>query len=528
MNLENATESIYWNKKSRFIFIAPHIERKRLYGIFKFFHSHGILDAIIIGHSGENVVIYSFNPFEHGSANKFYKIENDTSIDGFYPDKLKDLKGYRYRAVFFHEYPSIFISKVTNTKTTINGISYNFLKTVAFNQNASVGLKFVEKKTDEKNILSYFSREITDLSLNTALVINKTGFQNVNTYEPNGYCILLPYPERKSFFHYVLTPFDLWTWILIMLSIAGMVTVWYFLNKHTTQPNPNSTVYFFFAVIAFFLGQGLEFRQHRLMQKVLIQLMIMMTFILGNAYQSVLISLMSESRYGDKITSIQGVVDSNYTFLVDSPFMQMFKSSEQYQKLGRKINITNTVSKLDFKQLSSNNVGLILTCSTIDNLYKDIKNEKRIQSAIDYYYKLPEKFYTFYKKFPTTSDSMFADRLEEYSLRVHEAGLKQHWKTLISFEDTADIKQRQSDANEEYLLNFKDMAGAFYCLAIGHTLAFIAFLFELFHGNLMEYFIWKAIKKYIRRRFNRFRRNRVAPHRFVHVQPRLIIPEFSL
>jgi hypothetical protein len=57
---------------------------------------------------------------------------------------------------------------------------------------------------------------------------------------------------------------------------------------------------------------------------------------------------------------------------------------------------------------------------------------------------------------------------------------------LLSFEDMAEVKKREYNANEEYFLNLGDMKGAFYCLGIGYALALIAFVMEIFYFDFMQ------------------------------------------
>jgi hypothetical protein len=166
----------------------------------------------------------------------------------------------------------------------VAGIGARFMETVAKHQNATIdydtSLRHTSVAVRTKKFIYKFNNNQMDLSLNTGMIIKENipgVIQHVNTFETDGFCVMLPYPERKSFFSYVMAPYDVWTWILIMTSLASFVVVWHLLNKYTPVPNPNSAWYFLFAFITFFIGQGVEFREHRLMQKVLIQLMIMMT-----------------------------------------------------------------------------------------------------------------------------------------------------------------------------------------------------------------------------------------------------------
>jgi hypothetical protein len=65
-------------------------------------------------------------------------------------------------------------------------------------------------------------------------------------------------------------------------------------------------------------------------------------------------------------------------------------------------------------------------------------------------------------------------------LRIFESGIKQHWSSLESYEDTSEIKQREAEANEDFLLRFDDTLGVFYCLEIGLAVSLVGFLFEVF------------------------------------------------
>lgn len=265
-----------------------------------------------------------------------------------------------------------------------------------------------------------------DLSLNTELMIlghDAARYTMVNTYETNGFCMILPYPPRKSVFSYFMKPFDLWSWILIMASLACLVTVWYFLNKQSTS-RPDSAGYFLFGFMSFFLGQGVEFHSNRLMQKVLIQLMIMMTFILENAYQSVLTSLMSEARNGDRITPIQEAIDSDFSFIVDSFFETKLGMSEMQVEFGPKIFATfQSIRSLKFKKMAAEKKGIVLGCNAMELISHDTKNLFPFDDQVpDFYYRLPGKVFTYFAKLPIGPYSMFANKLQDYSLRIHDSG----------------------------------------------------------------------------------------------------------
>lgn len=485
------------------IFITTETDRKNLVKVASFFFTMGALNSIIVTQKRESQIVYSFNVFAKEKREKFYEISCESAtIDCYFPDKLKNLHGHSYRVTTYNEFPRVY---TVNNK--FHGTALDFLNTVVRHQNAT----YKNSHVWEEIFLESFIHNKNDFSLNSVAVLDPKAFSKmefVNTFETDGFCVMLPHAERKSFFSFVLKPFDLWTWIFLMASVIGLVIAWYFLNKHSTA-NPNSAGYFFFALVSFFLGQGLNFREHRLMQKVLIQLMVMMTFILGNAYQSELISLMTESRFGDQLSSVQDIIDSDFTFHTDPTFLKMFESSEINEGSERRfMPLKNQVKDLNFKELASEGVGLILPCSVIDSLYMnagDLFDHNK--DAIDYYYRLPTQLYSYYLRFPMGPFSPFTERLQEYSLRIFESGIKEHWKTMRNFEDMAEVKQRKIIANEEFYMNLQDMMGAFYCLGIGFALSTLAFVVEIWRFNF---------RQWMRRWRNR---NRVDPQVFIELEP---------
>jgi hypothetical protein len=353
-----ASQSNYWNSQSKLIFISTRSDRQPFVEIIKFLHFKGILNSILIGNSdGKNLDILSFNPFESDVKKQCYVVsfKNSTTINDFFPDKLTDMKKYQYKIIFEDEIPTIFTIK-RKSKISFFGYRKTFMDLVTHYRNATAKYHYITRRKNANTLKTFdnaLKNRIVDLSLNGGYF--SRGYQRsyikyVNTFEIDGFCAILPYPERKSFFAYIVKPFDLWTWILILMSAACFAAVWHLLNKYSSISNPNTAWYFLFAFVTFFTGQGVEFREHRLMQKTLIQLMVLMTFIFGNLYQSVLISLMAEPRYGDQIKSIQEMIDSNFTFKVGPSFLIIFNRSEQYQKLSSKITSTFDEGEIDCEE----------------------------------------------------------------------------------------------------------------------------------------------------------------------------------
>jgi hypothetical protein len=71
-----------------------------LASVSSFFYTLRILNVVFVGEKDNgDLEVVSYNPFESEAAKKVYEVDmkNGTTIDVVFPDKLKDLKGYKYK-----------------------------------------------------------------------------------------------------------------------------------------------------------------------------------------------------------------------------------------------------------------------------------------------------------------------------------------------------------------------------------------------------------------------------------------------
>lgn len=488
-DLGQAEISDYYSNEAKFIFIGLNAKEADLRRATSYFFTMKILNVLVIGTSGGTVKAYSFNPFRNlKNLSMVYLIDlNSTTIEKVYPDKLLDLYGYGYVAVIYTNPPR---SGITN------GILYSedhiFMLTVAERQNAHLRI-FMQKNTSEINQILNNGQVDIVLYTRTFTVEQEHKMYFVNTFENDGLCALIPLPLIKSSFAFMFEPFDLWTWLLIIVTMLFCAIVWHFLKK-ISPIDSNTAGYFIFGYIASFFGQLIPFRQHSRKQKLVMQLTILLTFILGNAYQSVMISMISDARYGNKITTINEMVQGNYSFYANSFFDYMLNGSELYLQI--KPRVIDYWKSHNYRKFASENIAIIETCSLIDYLLekRPVMVSEKQEDLIDFYYKLDEKLTTYSLEYPIEPKSFFRDRLNQFSLRILESGIKTHWKEKIPTENIKALRQRQYYENEEYLLKITDLTPAFYLLAFGLILSAITFVFEIFWHDFLSRLNWKGLK----------------------------------
>lgn len=143
------------------------------------------------------------------------RIQNISSR--LFPDKLKNLHGYKHRLIMLDK--SIVKSKPGQTR--IKSRLFNLMNVSGSIQNTSfTALRIKDSKTYDK----IFSNRSVTLSMNT--VPARTDVQQLMSYDMSGLCVVLPISPKKSFFRGTLfKPFSSSTKIgFICSTIAGTLT----------------------------------------------------------------------------------------------------------------------------------------------------------------------------------------------------------------------------------------------------------------------------------------------------------------
>lgn len=472
-----------------------------------FFGFLGVLDYIVLFRNAE-WKMFSFNPFsKSGNINAIQDLPSD--IDFLFPDKLKDMHRFAYKLVLMDQAPRLLF-----IKHGVIGIDNVIFSIIMKKQNARAVIAYKIHNYDPhaSEVISYLllNRKV-DLTLTTGYHSSVTHRLQINTYDLNGYCALIPIPVRLSFLDFLLTPYDAFSWIFLFVSTAICAFVWKLFNRGAA--NPDSAWNFVFAIVANFLGQSIVVRENRRMQITLLQLCILMTFIMGNAYQSLIIASMSSSRDGIRFKTFEQMLASdNLKFKVDPTYYRILKESGEFSSFIDRSEVGSSLP--DYKELAANNYALIGLCDMIESEYNVITGV----GAADFFYLLPDKVMPFYEKFTLALRTPFREKLQMYHDYIFESGIRQYIKDLLKFEE-AGLHARESKyiEKEEYLLTMDDVYGIFYILLVGYGISLMVLLLEIFwHGCMRHVGFRRMVQKALRRirpkrRVTRVRRIQVQP-----------------
>lgn len=322
-SLSNFYKSGYFQNDVRIVYIATRFRKKMLNNLARHFKNIGVLNYVIL-YRDQVWKVFTFNEF-----NKHEKMLNASSaiknIDLLFPDKLRDMHGYAYKLAITNQKPRLPLKKGRPV-----GIDESILSEITRHQNARMEIAFVLPVSDPeriKKIYEILTNRRADLTLNTFYEKSEksTNRRHVNTYDVADYCALIPIPNRLSFLNFLLSPFDALSWIFMILSIIVCGFVWKLLRRRFIASS--SAWHFIIGVIANFFSQSVPFRTNRRIQTTLLQLCILMTFIMGNAFQSVIISFISASREGIRMKTINELFESNLKMKVDPRFYRILANS---------------------------------------------------------------------------------------------------------------------------------------------------------------------------------------------------------
>ena len=278
----------------------------------------------------------------------------------------------------------------------------------------------------------------------------------------------------------------------MIVSVVACAFVWQILN--CVRGEADSALYFIFGMVAVLLGQGIPFKPHHNGQKILLQLCMMMMFILGNLYQSLIISSMTWSRDGIRLETFEELFDSGTEMFVSDTFYHILKNSNEFDDVLKRMEAIET---FETKKLISSKKALIDRCDALEYLTK-VYVDFDLGS---HFYTLPASTMPFYEQLVLARSSPFYEKLQTMHNYVLESGIRQHWNYLQDREKSSEMYRNDLFiTSEQYLLNLDDLYGVFYLLLGGFVISVFAFVLELIWSYLRHGVDYRKITKTIRKK----------------------------
>ena len=481
----------WWSKSSKFVILSKiEVTSSFIADVYQFFSKYRRLNVAVIYEltspdGGKRQTIMLINVLR----NYYTKYNSTTDSDLIFPDYLKNLNGYELQIVGTSQSPRLIY---TNSKQ-FRGIDVLLLEVMAKKQNATFSIEHVNYQKNEE--VQNFNRRMRtgaiDLNLNT---MNSGGtntvllefFKNFNTYDVGGYCALIPNPPRKSFLRFLFTPFDWISWLFMLICIIVLAFAWRIFKEQEIKPI-SSVGRIVLVAIAGFLGQGFAFTTTRWFHSLVMQLIVIVVWILGTIYQSLLISLMTESRNGTRITTVKEMMQGDYNYQTDVLFDKVIQRDYPEIRNRVKMNFDLYVTYINpYEKTAADNTVLIMRCDVVDAMMFSKSYLYSFGKPVDFYYILPQKFMAIYNTLSTGRFNPFVEKFAELSLRIFESGIKQHWTILLSESSNRIDMELISVINEDFLLKMDDIKYVFLIMMFGLSWATSVFAAEKINSKYRD------------------------------------------
>lgn len=287
--------------------------------------------------------------------------------------------------------------------------------------------------------------------------------RQVNTYDEDAYCALVPIPLHVNFLQFALAPFDSMTWLLVFISIISCALLAKLLDGI-------SICKFFRTVAASFVFQSLRLECRKKWVMTLLQLCFVMTFVLGNVYQSTVIAALSAETQGSRIFTFQELLASGLSVKSDAFFYKNLKEVD-----AKSTENLTPIKELDIKEFSSSVSALIGMCDFIEIIY----DEQIYVDLTKNFYFLPERILKSCIKFHLSLGTPFYFLLQGFFDLTFEAGIRHYWAAKFKRRKEAKISREKIFVeNEPHFLNLNELCEIFYILIIGWSFGTLAFVFE--------------------------------------------------
>jgi hypothetical protein len=272
----------------------------------------------------------------------------------------------------------------------------------------------------------------------------------------------------------MVSPFDLATWILILLALLIGTAVYSLMNYRRFSHSVRTGFGFLFGIYGLFLGQGSNLFEQRSRKNAYFQTFIFFSFLLGTLYQSLIISFIFLNRDVRSIKTFEDIKNSDLK-IYTNPNMKIILAETEAENVLKRIVVLETVEQKFLENLNESG-AIVSSCYIIDYIHN---NYEIIYSN---YYKLSDPISSFYRTYVTRRSNPFAETIQKYSLKIFESGISRFLETKFASElNEKVIRMRvysESLNNDEIFLNFEDLSGVFIILLVGFGLAGLAFVFE--------------------------------------------------
>ncbi|XP_061496522.1 uncharacterized protein LOC133391004 [Anopheles gambiae] len=342
-----------YKKSAKFVILMGGASFDRKETALKYLHKFEILNFVLIPftNSSESVSVYTWNQY---TGQEHYFRSTDRPVHRFFPDKLRNLNGYRFTMYGVTNYPYL----MYGSKGKGYGLVPNFVNIV------------IRKRCNGTTYHSDDSllRNVMDANFN--LQDERFSFKNTIYFrEETGIYLVCPVRSVRDFLRHLLKPFSLGIWLILggLFALCRVAEILF------------PTIYRYDLIaVTFFGGGGAEYRQPFAFRIVTLTLAVLM-FFLSEAYNTKIISLMSFAKFTEQPQTLDAIQQSDLRVFSDFPYIILPKHGA-YQAGGLISHFFNDVGR---KKLNLSYVFQIIDDEEVEASFNAASFREHFQHEID-------------------------------------------------------------------------------------------------------------------------------------------------
>lgn len=426
----------------------------------------GAVDVIHVQLNVNNITIYAIDFF----TQNLYRLNTANAAKFLYSNKLKDFKGYCYRASLMYHYPMHRI--IPGTKKA-EGIDIEMVELVFKLQNASVIY------THDENMAQIWiksagnmqeHRHYFDFHLAPLYDINQ--LEKLYLPEREEVCITIPNIKRRLFLLQLLKPFQSDVWFFV----TGILLVKFTIPKY----------------LPLRLKQSEAYRSLLPFRRLFMLPIVWMEFLAIESYLAKAIAFLASMRYQSPPQTMADLDELRYPFWIypnEAIVLQKYKHLQiefvnHHSSIIQKLHVSATIQRCKVSEYWLHNVL---------NFNPETNDKKFIL--------LQERPYSFTGSYHFARLSPFVDNFQQCIGQLFDSGI---WNKIQTRWKSSEKQFNTLISLDERFIKFKDLNGLWILLAVGLAVGLMMFAVEkgtaaIRKSGLQQRNIWKKIKSRCRK-----------------------------
>lgn len=454
-----------------------------------------LLNAIIIFHRHNDVLIASYNPF---AATRFTLLSANATDNGksLFPDKTSNLNGYELKATIFQDMTrATFNESNRRDATALRGADGLLAQLIVQYMNASVqllspadGVEIGEFLKDGRasGCLGQLVRREVDFGVNVRFYRLGQFKYLVEATKTNGrddICILVPRAGKATDIGNIFRAFTTYDWLAIAVSWPAYAITYRFVDIATAHRHnrPRQTALtIFFDLLAINLAQSANVVPSNWLEKGLLGFWLIYALLITSLYQSMLSGNLIIPKDLPDINSIEQLDRSHYKLISYSRYnrdiLQFLKDSQfnaSYRRLPKRL--IDVSQKVFFDEVRKPNRSVAYANKHHINVYLRRIHRANGEVIFNEMKQCPVPFVTVYG---LPYGSPYKGRINFIIRQAQEGGLIEKWDRVDKIKEKISQSKLRGD-RDLVAFTFHHLRTAFFVFLMGCMASVAVFLMEM-------------------------------------------------